>query len=43
MGGTSCDVGLIRDGKLAYVTNYEVEWGVPVSAPLHNRTRRVCK
>lgn len=33
MGGTSCDVGLMQNGTLAYVTNYEVEWGVPISAP----------
>ena len=33
MGGTSCDVGLVRDGVLAHVTNYEVEWGMPISAP----------
>jgi N-methylhydantoinase A len=33
MGGTSCDVGLIQHGALGYVTNYEVEWGVPISAP----------
>ena len=33
MGGTSCDVGLVRDGTLSHVTNYEVEWGMPISAP----------
>ena len=33
MGGTSCDVGVVQGGKLSYVTNYEVEWGIPVSAP----------
>ncbi len=33
MGGTSCDVGLIRNGALSHVTNYEVEWGLPISAP----------
>ena len=33
MGGTSCDVGLVRDGALSHVTNYEVEWGMPISAP----------
>ena len=33
MGGTSCDVGLVRDGELFHVTNYEVEWGMPISAP----------
>jgi N-methylhydantoinase A len=33
MGGTSCDVGLVREGTLSHVTNYEVEWGMPISAP----------
>ena len=33
MGGTSCDVGLVRNGALSHVTNYEVEWGMPISAP----------
>ncbi len=32
MGGTSCDVGLITDGAFGSTTEYEVEWGVPVSA-----------
>lgn len=31
MGGTSCDVGLIRDGKIAHSTNFEIEWGLPIS------------
>src|SRR5215213_360406 len=33
MGGTSCDVGLVRDGKIAHSTNFEIEWGLPVSTP----------
>ena len=33
MGGTSCDVGVVRDGEIAYNTNYEMEWGMPISAP----------
>ena len=33
MGGTSCDVGLIRDGKIANSTNFEIEWGLPVATP----------
>src|SRR3954464_6871081 len=33
MGGTSCDVGLVRDGQIAYSTNFEIEWGLPVSTP----------
>ena len=32
MGGTSCDVGLIVDGGFGSTTEYELEWGVPVSA-----------
>ena len=33
MGGTSCDVGLIRGGKIAHSTNFEIEWGLPVATP----------
>jgi N-methylhydantoinase A len=33
MGGTSCDVGVVRNGEIAYNTNYEMEWGMPISAP----------
>jgi N-methylhydantoinase A len=32
MGGTSADVGLIIDGEFGSTTEYEIEWGVPVSA-----------
>ena len=32
MGGTSCDVGLISDGEFGSTTEYEIEWGVPVSS-----------
>lgn len=38
MGGTSCDVGVVRGGKLSYITNYELEWGLPVSAPFVDLT-----
>ena len=38
MGGTSCDVGVVRGGELSYVTNYEIEWGLPVSAPFVDLT-----
>ena len=38
MGGTSCDVGVVRDGKLSYGTNYEIEWGLPVCAPFVDLT-----
>ena len=32
MGGTSADVGLVADGEFGSTTQYEIEWGVPVSA-----------
>ncbi len=38
MGGTSCDVGVVRSGQLSYITNYEIEWGLPVSAPFVDLT-----
>ena len=38
MGGTSCDLGVVQGGKLSYITNYEVEWGIPVSAPFVDLT-----
>ena len=38
MGGTSCDVGVIQGGKLSYITNYEIEWGLPISAPFVDLT-----
>ncbi len=31
MGGTSCDVGLIRGGRIGYSTNFEIEFGLPVA------------
>ena len=33
MGGTSCDVGLIRDGKIGHSTNFEIEFGLPIVTP----------
>jgi N-methylhydantoinase A len=33
MGGTSCDVGIVRNGEIGYSTNFEIEWGLPVAAP----------
>ena len=33
MGGTSCDVGLVREGKISHSTNFEIEWGLPVATP----------
>lgn len=38
MGGTSCDVGVVQGGKLSYITNYEIEWGLPISAPFVDLT-----
>ena len=34
MGGTSCDVGLIVDGSPKYTTQFDVEWGLPISNPV---------
>jgi N-methylhydantoinase A len=31
MGGTSCDVGLIVNGKPGFTANFEIEWGLPIS------------
>src|SRR5829696_4995239 len=33
MGGTSCDVELVREGKITHSTNFEIEWGLPVATP----------
>lgn len=33
MGGTSCDVCLIRDGEPLYSSDFEIEFGLPVSVP----------
>jgi N-methylhydantoinase A len=33
MGGTSCDVCLIVDGEALYSSDYEIEYGLPVSVP----------
>lgn len=38
MGGTSCDVGVVRNGKLSYTNDFQVEWGIPVSAPFVDLT-----
>jgi N-methylhydantoinase A len=38
MGGTSCDVGLVRDGRIAHSTNFEIEWGLPVATPTIDMT-----
>src|SRR4051794_429876 len=33
MGGTSCDIGLVLDGKEQYASEFQVAWGIPVSMP----------
>ncbi|MFN8224824.1 MAG: hydantoinase B/oxoprolinase family protein [Gaiellales bacterium] len=33
MGGTSADIGLVRDGEIQHVPDFELEFGVPVAAP----------
>jgi N-methylhydantoinase A len=33
MGGTSCDIGLVLDGKEQYASEFQVAWGIPVSIP----------
>ena len=34
MGGTSTDIGLVHDGQVGHVNDYEVEWGLPVVTPV---------
>jgi N-methylhydantoinase A len=36
MGGTSCDVCLIVDGQPLYSSEYEIEFGLPISVPTVN-------
>jgi N-methylhydantoinase A len=33
MGGTSCDIGIIRDGQQLYANEFDVAWGVPITLP----------
>ena len=33
MGGTSADVGLIREGEISYVQEFEFEYGMPIVTP----------
>jgi N-methylhydantoinase A len=33
MGGTSCDLGLVRDGAQQYASEFELAWGLPVTIP----------
>ena len=34
MGGTSADVGLVRAGEIGYGSEYEIEYGLSVAAPV---------
>jgi N-methylhydantoinase A len=34
MGGTSCDVSLIRGGVAGFRFDYEIEWGIPIRVPM---------
>ena len=38
MGGTSCDVGVVRNGHISYNTDYQIEWGIPSAAPFVDLT-----
>ncbi|MGQ0570329.1 MAG: hydantoinase/oxoprolinase family protein [Armatimonadota bacterium] len=33
MGGTSCDIGIIREGRHEDASEFEVEWGIPITLP----------
>jgi N-methylhydantoinase A/oxoprolinase/acetone carboxylase beta subunit/N-methylhydantoinase B/oxoprolinase/acetone carboxylase alpha subunit len=33
MGGTSADIGLVREGEIAYVNEFELEFGLPIAVP----------
>lgn len=33
MGGTSCDVGLVRDGHQTYASEFQLGFGLPISVP----------
>jgi N-methylhydantoinase A len=34
MGGTSCDIGVVSDRFISFTTDFEIEWGLPVSTPV---------
>ncbi len=38
MGGTSTDVGVVSEGHIGYTTAWEIEFGLPVAAPLIEMT-----
>jgi 5-oxoprolinase (ATP-hydrolysing) len=33
MGGTSADIGIVSDGEIGYVSEIELEFGLPIAAP----------
>jgi len=33
IGGTSCDVGMVRDGQQAYASEFQLGFGLPISVP----------
>ncbi len=38
MGGTSCDVGVVVQGRIRSTTQYEFEWGLPIAVPVVDLT-----
>ena len=38
MGGTSCDVGVVAQGRIRSSTQYEFEWGLPIAVPVVDLT-----
>jgi N-methylhydantoinase A len=38
MGGTSCDVGVVADGRIRSTAQYEFEWGLPIAVPVVDLT-----
>ena len=34
MGGTSTDIGLVHDGAVDQLHEYEIEWGLPIATPV---------
>ena len=34
MGGTSTDIGVVNDGEVGQLLEYEIEWGLPVVTPV---------
>jgi N-methylhydantoinase A len=34
MGGTSTDIGLVDDGHVKHIRDYELEWGLPIAMPV---------